>query len=132
MHDNLISRGRTNVVRLELKRLGVDTLDVTRVLATTIENLILRPATYHALVESLESFSVEEILITKKEIDGSQVKEVPFHKDAILIMVKRNDSYFIPQPDVYLRTGDILHVFGTNTAIQHTRDTVGGKSRNLL
>lgn len=129
MHDNVISRGRTSEIRLKLKRLGVETLDTTRVLATTIENLVLRPATYHALVESFESFSVEEILITNKQWDGLQMKEIPFHKDAILMMVKRNNSIFIPQAETYFRAGDLLHVFGTDTALQHTRDTVGGRGR---
>jgi len=128
MHDNIITRGRTSETRLKLKQLGVNILDSIRILATTIENLVLRPTTYHAMVESFESFSVEEILITEKEIDGRQVKEIPFHKDAILMMVTRNDAFLIPQQDTYLRTGDKIHVFGTDTAINHTSEIVGGKS----
>jgi Trk K+ transport system NAD-binding subunit len=108
-----------------LKALGVNTIDVIGVLATTIENLILRPTTYHTLIESFENFSVEEILITNRNIDGLQVKEIPFHKDAILMMVKREDSFYIPHGDTYFQTGDILHVFGTDTALQNTREKVG-------
>ncbi len=125
MHDNIITRSSTSDIELKLKYLGVETIDVIGVLATTIENLILRPTTYHALVESFENFSVEEILITNKSIDGLQVKEVPFHKDAILMMVKRENSFYIPHGDTYFRTGDILHVFGTNNALQNTREKVG-------
>jgi Trk K+ transport system NAD-binding subunit len=128
-HDNIISRGRTSDIELELKRLGIDTLDVIRVLATTIENLVLRPATYHALVESFEHFSVEEVLITNKDIDGLPVREIPFDKDAILIMVKRGTAFLIPQPETYLRSGDILMVFGTDTAIQGTREVMEGKRK---
>ncbi|MFH2141904.1 MAG: cation:proton antiporter [Bacteroidota bacterium] len=128
MHDNIITRSSTADVELKLKNLGVNTIDVIGVLAVTMENLILRPATYHVLVESFENFSVEEILITKKEIDGLQIKEIPFHKDAILIMIKRNNSFFIPHGETYFRTGDIMHVFGTGTAILNTREKVGGKT----
>ncbi len=125
MHDNIISLVNTSAVEAKLKQLGVHTVDVVGVMATTIENLLLRPATYRTLVESLEYFSVEEIPITKKEVDGLQFKEIPFHSDAIVIMVKRNNSFFIPQPETYLRAGDILHVFGTDTAIQSTHEKVG-------
>lgn len=112
-----------------LKQLGVHTVDGLGVMATTIENLLLRPATYRALVESFEYFSVEEIPITKKEIDGLQFKEIPFHSDAIIIMVKRNNSFFIPQAETFLRAGDILHVFGTDTAIESTHEKVGRRRR---
>jgi len=125
LHDNIITRSSTSDIELKLKYLGVETIDVIVALATTIENLILRPTTYHALVESFENFSVEEILIANKSVDGLQLKEVPFHKDAILMMVKRGNSFYIPHGDTYFRMGDVLHVFGTNTALQDTREKVG-------
>jgi len=125
LHDNIITRSSTLSIELKLKNLGVETIDVIGVLATTIENLILRPTTYHALVESFENFSVEEILITNKKIDGLQLKEVPLHKDAILMMVKRGNSFYIPHGDTYFRMGDVLHVFGTNSALEDTRQKVG-------
>lgn len=122
LHDNIITRSSTSSIELKLQNLGVKTIDVIGVLANTIENLILRPTTYHALLESFESFSVEDILITNKKVDGLQVKEILFHKDAILIMVKRNNTFFIPHGETYFRTGDTLLVFGTDTALQNTRD----------
>ena len=124
-HEKLISRVSRFSLEQKYKQLGIEIVDVTQILATAIENLILRPTTYHALVESFENFSVEEIMITNKDIDGMQVKEVPFHKDAILIMVKRGDTLYIPHGETYFRTGDILHVFGTDTALEHTRMKVG-------
>ncbi len=125
LHDNIITRSSTSVIEQRLKNMGIKIIDVTAVLATTFENLILRPTTYHALLESFENFMVEEILITRKEIDGAQVKEIPFHKDAILIMVKRGNAFFIPHGETYLRRGDILQVFGTNTALQNTMEKIG-------
>ncbi len=122
LHDNIISQSHKSDIELNLKNIGVKTIDVTGVVATTIENLILRPTTYHALIESFENFSVEEVLITNKAVDGMQLKEIPFHKDAILMMVKRGNSFFIPNDEIYVHTGDILHVFGTDTALQNTRE----------
>lgn len=125
LHDNIITRASKTHIEQKLKALGVNTIDVIAVLATTIENLILRPTTYHALVESFQNFSVEEILITNNSVDGLRVKDIPFHKDAILMMVKRGDSFYIPHGETYFRKGDVIHVFGTNNALLDTRQKVG-------
>ncbi|MEA1981233.1 MAG: monovalent cation:proton antiporter family protein [candidate division Zixibacteria bacterium] len=119
-HKKIISRINRFSLQQRFKQLGVETIDVTQILASAIENLIIRPTTYHALVESFENFSVEEILITNKKIDGLQIKEIPFHKDAILIMVRRGSNFNIPHGENYLRIGDVLLVFGTQTAFEDT------------
>jgi Trk K+ transport system NAD-binding subunit len=121
-HDNIITRSFTSVIEEKMKMLEVTTVDLTGVLATTIESLILRPTTYHALLESFENFNVQEIVILNKEIDGMQLKEVPFHKDVILMMVKRDNSYYIPHGETYFKLGDVLHVFGTDSALENTRE----------
>ncbi len=120
-HEKIISMANKQFVEQQLKRLDVETIDVRRVMATTIETLIVRPTTYHAMVETYEHFSVEEITITNPSVDGHQVKDVPFHKDAILIMVKRGTNLYIPHGETYLKTGDTLNIFGTGTALEITR-----------
>jgi Kef-type K+ transport system membrane component KefB len=121
-HERIISMTNKREIERQLQNLDVDTIDIRRVLSTTIENLIVRPATYRALVETFETFSVEEITVTNPEIDGQQVKEIAFHKDAILIMVKRGSDLFIPHGETYLKRGDILNIFGTDSALENTRD----------
>lgn len=120
-HKKIISRINRFSLKQKFNSLGIETVDITQILATAIENLIIRPTTYHALVESFENFSVEEILIANNNIDGLQVKQVSFHKDAILIMVKRENNFFIPHGDTYFKKGDVLLVFGTQTAFEDTR-----------
>ncbi len=124
-HEKIISRISRFSLEQKYKSLGVETIDVTQILATAIENLIVRPTTYHALVESFENFSVDEIAITNKDIDGLQLKEVLFHQDAILMMVKRGDNFYIPHGETYFRLGDVLHVFGTDTAMEDTKRKLG-------
>jgi len=121
-HERIISMANKRKIEQQLQRLDVETIDARRVLSTTIENLIVRPTTYRALVESFESFSVEEIIVTNPEIDGQQVKDIAFHKDAILIMIKRGTSLFIPHGETYLKKGDILNIFGTDSALENTRE----------
>jgi Kef-type K+ transport system membrane component KefB/Trk K+ transport system NAD-binding subunit len=124
-HEKIISRITRFSMEQKYKQMGVETIDVTQILATAIENLITRPTTYHALVESFENFSVDEIQITNKAIDGMQVKEMSFHKDALLMMIRRDNSLFIPHGETYLRVGDILMMFGTQTAFDDTMRKVG-------
>jgi len=121
-HDQVISYSGSSKTEQCLKQLEVDTLDVTRVIATTFENLILRPTTYHALVETFENYSVEEIKISNISIDGQQVKEVPFHKDGSLMLIKRGDDMHVPHGETYFKSGDTVFVFGTVTAIQDFRE----------
>jgi len=120
-HKKIISRISKFSLIQDFKRLGIKTVDITQILATTIENLITRPTTYHALVESFENFRVEEILIANKKIDGLKLEQISFHKDAVLMMVKRDNNFFIPHGNTYLKKGDKLLVFGTQTAFEDTR-----------
>lgn len=124
-HERIISLANDRKVEQNLKLLDIETIDVRRVLATTIETLIVRPTTYHALVETFENFSVEEITIINPDVDGHKVSEIAFHKDAILMMVKRDTTLFIPHGETYLKTGDILSIFGTGSALDNTREILG-------
>ena len=123
-HEKIISRINRFSNAQTFKQLGIQAIDITQILATTIENLITRPATYHALVESFESFNVEEITIKNKNIHGLQIKEISFHKDAIIMMIKRENQFFIPHGDSYLQVNDILVVFGTQSAFDDTKHKV--------
>lgn len=120
-HENIITKANKQGIQRILKRLEVEFFDATHVIATTIESLILKPETYHTLVESFENFSVEEIKVTNKKIDGQHIFEIPFHRDGTVMMVRRGYNMFIPHGETYLRLGDILNVFGTPTALEEIR-----------
>jgi len=124
-HEKIISMANGSAIEQQLKRLDVETIDVRRLMATTIETLIIRPATYHALIETFENFSIEAITIGNPEIDGRKVKEIAFHKDAILIMAKTDDNMFIPHGETFLRAGNVLYILGTGTALENARERLG-------
>ncbi len=126
MHERIITRACKMPCVEKLHKTGVESIDVHRVVSTAIENFILRPTTYHDLVESFENFSVEEIIISNKNLEGKHIKEIPFHGDAILMMIKRGNETFIPHGETYFQLGDILHVFGTQTALEDTRRKAQG------
>ena len=125
-HDKIITRSEKMPFAEKYTHLGVESIDHHRIFATAIENYILRPSTYHDLVETFENYTVEEIAVTNKHIDGMQVKEVPFHSGALLIMIKRDKTFFIPHGESYFKMGDVLHVFGTPTALGNVISKVQG------
>ena len=125
-HERIISVANYLGLERKFKELDIVTVDTTRVIATTVENLIVRPTTYHTLVDSFENFTIEEIMITNPVLDGQQLKNIIFPKDAILIMVKRDNTLFVPKGENYLRRGDILIILGTGTALEVARHTFSG------
>jgi Trk K+ transport system NAD-binding subunit len=120
-HERIISKSGNSRVERSLRKLDVELLDARRVLATTIESLIIMPTTYQALVDTFEDYRVEEIKVSKRNVDGAQVKDIPFHKDGTVILIRRGSDVYIPHGDTYLRIGDLLTVFGTGTALEEIR-----------
>ncbi len=123
-HEKIITKANRAGIERVLRKLEVESFDSTRVVATSIENLIIRPTTYHTLVESFENFFVEEIKITGTDIEGKQIKDLPFHRDGTLMLIRRNENMYIPHGDTYLRQGDVLNVFGTPSALDSIRGLV--------
>lgn len=121
-HKLILTKAYSLAMEEHYDALEVKFMDVTRVLATTIENYILRPTTYSAIVESFEDFSIEEMQVTGNKYDGSQLKDIPFHQNASLILYKRGDLMELPHGDTPLMKGDTVFVFGTNTALEDTRE----------
>ena len=122
-HEKIITKSYSFALEQKLKELNVEFIDVTRVIAATIENLITRPATYHALIETFDNFSVEEIKIRNPHINGHAIKEIPFHKDGSLMLIRRGHQIFVPHGNTFLKSGDIVTVLGTNSAMENFRNT---------
>lgn len=120
-HANIISKASDSLVEQQMKNMKIEYLDSTRIMATTIESLIFRPTTYHALVETFENYQVEDMKLTNKTIAGRQIKDIPFHKDGQLILVRHGQSVEIPHGDTLLKKGDIITVMGTESALDDFR-----------
>jgi len=110
-HERIISKPVHYLIETAMHNLGVETLDSRLVQAATLENLILRPTTYRSLVETFENFLVEDIIVSSSYIDGKPLKEIPLHKDGMLLLLTRAGEKHVPHGDTYLRLGDQLTVF---------------------
>ena len=121
-HEKIITKADNRHFENKLKLLNVEFIDVRRIIAATIENLITRPATYHTLIETFDNFSVEEIKIRNRHINGLAIKEIPFHKDGSLMLIRRGDNIFIPHGETYLKVNDLVTVLGTSSAMESFRN----------
>ncbi|MCF8338919.1 MAG: cation:proton antiporter [Bacteroidales bacterium] len=121
-HEFVLTKAYSLAMEDLYNAIEVQYMDVTRVLATTIENYLLRPTTYSAVVESFENFSIEEMQVTGDKYDRAQLKDIPFHQNASLLLYKRGEVMDLPHGDTQLMKGDKVFVFGTNTALEDTRE----------
>ena len=119
-HEKIIARTWSHSIKRKLDALNIKTVDEGCVLAQTLESLILSPSTYHSLTESFENYVIDKITVTNDAITGKKIQELPLHYNAILMMIKSGDKLKIPHGDTYLKKGDVLHVFGTPSALLET------------
>ncbi len=121
-HARVITKSSNATTERKLAGFQIEYIDETQLKATAIENLITRPATYRALLESFENFHIEDITIISSEVSKSKIKDIPFHKDGELILIKRGTTVNIPHGDTTLQSGDVVTVMGTQTALDDFRD----------
>lgn len=92
-------------------------IQIDKVLASHVENLIVRPSAIQTLSESFGQYSVEEIPMTNKQLDGKMVKKVAFPASGSLVMIRRSKEILIPHGDTHLLLGDTITVIGDANAL---------------
>lgn len=125
----VVSVSGLSSISRELIRIDVEVMDIRLALASTLENLLMRPGTYKTFMESFDNFVVEEISVTGGAAYGHLVRELPWHKDCMLMLARRGDEVYVPHGESYLKSGDILTIFGTSTAISRARDMLARDDR---
>jgi Trk K+ transport system NAD-binding subunit len=58
--------------------------------------------------------------MTNPKLDRILIKDISFHKDGFLLLVKRGQEQGIPQGDFSLRVGEQVTIFGISGAIENT------------
>lgn len=120
-HEKIISKPDSSLVEKQMELMNIETLDARGFLANALENLIVRPTIHRAVIDNFETFDVQDILVTGEQADGKQIMHLSFHKDGMVLLVRKGKEIIIPHGDTYLRKGDIVTVFGTETALEETR-----------
>ena len=55
--------------------------------------------------------------MTNPNVDGQKVKDIIFHQDGSLMLLKRGNEMEVPHGDTHLYMGDTLTIIGSETAI---------------
>lgn len=126
-HERIISIPGNSQIEKQMRGLGVQILDARRVVASTIENIILSPGASNSLIGTFENFTVEDVVMLNYDLEGKCLKDLPLHKDAMIMLVTRGGEKFVPHGDTYLKAGDVFTLFGTGSAIEQIRKII---SRN--
>ncbi|MDR1331919.1 MAG: potassium/proton antiporter [Tannerella sp.] len=73
--------------------------------------------------------SMSEIMLTEEHLShGNRIMDMPIPEKTLVVMVKRGDSYFVPQGSTLLEPGDILLVISDNErSLSETYARIGVK-----
>ncbi len=121
-HENIVTIASKSIIDKKLYNIDIQTLDINRTIASTIENLILRPIAYDALIESFKQFNIEEVTLNNPAYAGKQIKDIPFHPDGSIILLKQKGTFNVPKGNSFLRMKDELVIIGTDEALNDTRN----------
>jgi Kef-type K+ transport system membrane component KefB len=120
-HSKIITRKQSASHDLIDPQGEIKFIDHNVVLASHIENMIANPDSVSSLSESFGNYRLEEIKITRKDVHGKLVKEVPFPPSGSLVIQKRGGEVFIPHGNTHLLLGDTITVIGSHSALADFR-----------
>lgn len=120
-HNRIITRKYSTSQDLVDPQNETKLVDKDLILANHVEDMILRPDSVASLSVSFDEYRIEEIQITRKEIQRRQVKELAFPPSGSLVMQRRGGEIFIPHGNTHLLLGDIITVIGNSVALAEFR-----------
>ncbi|WP_421889988.1 cation:proton antiporter [Marinoscillum sp.] len=121
-HSKIILRKQSASHELVETESDLKLIDIDELLASHVEDMIMRPETLASLSESFGMYRIEEIHLTKKDLHRKMVMEVAFPPSGSLVVLRRADEVFIPHGNTHLLLGDTLTVIGNSTALTEFRN----------
>lgn len=128
-HQNLIAVANRKQNIQQLRSNGIQAVDVPSTVATAVENYLFMPQTYHSIFDSFSAYSIREVPILDKEIDGQHLTDLSLPKNGFLMMLKKDTGLHMPQGDEVLELGDTAVVFGTEQALQEFEEQLSDKGK---
>lgn len=121
-HSKIITTARNPDLFLDDVHLNdVQVVNIDEVIAGSIEKEIMQPTASHALTDSFDVYSVEEIPIRNNDLNRMLVKDIAFPTSGSLVLLRRDNEVFIPHGDTHLLTGDLVTVIGNAQALEEFR-----------
>lgn len=120
-HQKIITEVNDPKLVKQVQLLEIEELNRSQIFASALENMLFRPSTFHHLFNSFSQFTVEDIKVSNKKIEGKTVQEMPFDKNGSLMVIRRNGNGMIPHGSTEIKLGDIVTVIGNAEAIDRFR-----------
>lgn len=126
-HNKIITRKQSVTHELVDNPMSdIKMVDHEELMASHIEDMVLRPNAVDSLSTSFDVYRIEEIDIRSREIHRKLVKEVAWPQTGSLVIQKRGGEVFIPHGNTHLLIGDQMTVIGTGSALAEFRRLLEG------
>lgn len=125
-HEKVLTYAYWKSASRKMKNKDIEVIDVSNSVASAIENFIFLPKTYYAIFENFESFSIQEIEIKNRLVDGEQLKNLNLHQDGFIMMLKKDGELYVAHEEDLVERGDVAIVFGSDTALENIRKKLTG------
>ncbi len=126
-HQNLVAVANRKQNIQQLRANGIQSVDVPSTVATAVENYLFMPQTYHSIFDSFSAYTIREVPILDKAIDGQRLADLSLPSNGFLMMLKKETGLHMPQADEILELGDTAVVFGTEQALQEFEEQLSDK-----
>ena len=80
--------------------------------------------------ETGDENSASREIIVPATWNGEQLAKLQLPKEALVVLIRRDDKFILPRGDVALLEDDVLTVIGTPAAIQFAVDKLYGSGMN--
>jgi len=112
--SRLIARDNNPANGPRFTQAGVTPLQMSLSVAVALENLILRPTLTELMADKSGDLFAFEVCLAQAETHGKKVKDIRELGEALLILVKRGDSSFVPHGNTRLEKDDRILLLGSS------------------
>ncbi|WP_435152556.1 cation:proton antiporter domain-containing protein [Haladaptatus sp. DFWS20] len=115
--ENLLARVNDQENADAFEDLGVRTTTPTLATVDTMDDIILRPSLFEWLSGVGDENEITEVTVGSA-VDGTQLGDISFPDESMVVLIQRNGEYVIPKPDVVLRKDDVVTFLGKTGAVK--------------
>jgi NhaP-type Na+/H+ or K+/H+ antiporter len=114
----------SNVAAFEAS--GIETMSPASAAATILENMVLRPNLFRLLMAGVRSDHVAEVRVGADGVSGQTLADLHL-RGCVVAVVRRAEKLVSPQGRTRLRTGDVITLLGSESAIRRARERLEGR-----
>jgi Kef-type K+ transport system membrane component KefB/Trk K+ transport system NAD-binding subunit len=104
----------------EFARHGIKTIGTSMAVAVSLDNLVERPDLFSMLASPHGISDIVQINVTNQDVEGHRLEDLHLPGDAIILLIHRGETSFVPHPDSTLEVGDVATVAVEQDSIEET------------